>query len=61
LAARDDVPAKGFDAPDVENGFAELEKGFGEDPSGVPPKSAAPIFGCGVAVSFGESEAAVEA
>jgi hypothetical protein len=58
LAAREDVPAKGFDGDDadVENGFEEVEKGFASvDPEGAPPKRVAPIFGwgVGVAASFG--------
>jgi hypothetical protein len=60
LAARDDVPAKGFeeDDVDVEKGFEELEKGFATtDGAEAPPKSAAPIFGSGVAASFGGGEA----
>jgi hypothetical protein len=60
LAARDDVPAKGFGDADVENGFEELENGFKDDPWEAPPNSAAPILDCGVAVSLEEFVVAFE-
>jgi hypothetical protein len=55
FAARKEVPANGFAAPDVEKGFDDIpepedaENGFADvgGPLGEPPKSCAPTLGCG--------------